>query len=90
MTVSNIMVSSLIDTNHNQNQGFVNHNQLSGSDDGKRADVDKAKSYLYQKYKKEKKFRKISQRLIDELQPVQIDAGKGYSWLAISAIGCRH
>lgn len=90
MTVSNIMVSSIVDPNHNRNKASANRNQLNGSDGEKRADVDKAKSYLYQKYKKEKKFRKISQRLIDELQPVQIDAGKGYSLLVISASARRH
>lgn len=89
MTVSNIMVSSIVDPNHNRNKASANRNQLSGSDDEKRADVDKAKSYLYQKYKKEKKLRKISQRLIDELQPVQIDAGKGYSLMAITPFGRR-
>lgn len=79
LTVSNVMVSSIDDPKHNRNQVLANLNQLPGPDDEKRANVDKQKSYLYQRYKKEKKFRKISQRLVDELQPVQIDAGKGES-----------
>lgn len=37
------------------------------------------KDNLYKKYKKEKKFRKISQRLIDELKPIQEQGGKGMS-----------
>lgn len=78
MIVSNIMVPTVTESNlHKRSKGMANLNQLSGPDDEKRTYADKNKSYLYQKYKKEKKFRKISRRLIDELQPVQIDAGKG-------------
>lgn len=89
VVVSNVMPPSVADSNHNRNQFRANLNQLSGPDDEKRAYADKQKSYLYQKYKKEKKFRKISQRLIDELQPVQIDAGKGETTLAIGTFGTQ-
>lgn len=86
MTASNVMVSSIVDPNQNRNKVLPNLNRISGDDDEKKVNADKQKSYLHQKYKKEKKFRKISQRLIDELQPVQIDAGKGESWLASSVL----
>lgn len=77
-TGPNIVISSVAESNQNIRNQFHDHpNQLSDADGEKRAYVDKQKSYLHQKFKKEKKFRKISQRLIDELQPVEIDAGKG-------------
>lgn len=85
MTVSHIIAPSIVDQNQNRNNVLPNPNQIYGSDDEKRAKADKQKSYLFQKYRKEKKFRKISQRLIDELQPVQIDAGKGEHLLVIFA-----
>lgn len=77
LIASNIMVSSIGEQSPNRKNSLVNHDQLIGSDDGKRAYADKQKSYLYQKYKKGKTFRKMSRKMIDDLQPVQIDAGKG-------------
>lgn len=38
----------------------------------KRSDEEEQKQNLYIKYKKEKKFQKISQRLIDELKPIEV------------------
>lgn len=35
------------------------------------------KEFLYKKYEKEKKLRKISQRLMDELRPINVDTGDG-------------
>lgn len=35
------------------------------------------KSYIHGKYLKEKKFRKISQRLIDEIKPIEVEPEKG-------------
>lgn len=38
---------------------------------------DEQKDYLYRKHKKETKFRKISQKLIDELKPMEVKGGTG-------------
>lgn len=53
----------------------VKHGDLSNGPN--RIDYDKdeeQKQNLYIKYKKEKKFKKISQHLIDELRPVEVTA----------------
>lgn len=59
----------------------LKHNQANGPNqlgqNNKAVNVEEQKDYLSKKYKKEKKFRKISQRLIDELKPVQEQGGKG-------------
>lgn len=51
-------------------------NQLNGDDDKERR-IQEQKDNLYKKYKKEKKFRKISQRLKDELKPIEENGGPG-------------
>lgn len=50
-------------------------NQL--QDDEKAWRIQEQKDSLNQKYKKEKKFRKISQRLKDELKPIEVNGGPG-------------
>lgn len=90
MTASHLNAPSIGDTKLNQNLVRPNQNQILAPDDGKRAYVENQKSYIYQKYKKEKKFRKISQRLIDELKPVQIDAGKGECFRCPSTHAITH
>lgn len=47
------------------------------SDDEKQQKAEEQKSYLYKKYKKEQKFKKISQKLIDDLKPVEVKGGTG-------------
>lgn len=39
---------------------------------------DEQKQYLYNKFDKEKKYRKISQKLLNELQPVPIKVDTGW------------
>lgn len=51
-------------------------NQLNVNDD-KQHRIQEQKDNLFKKYKKEQKFRKISQRLKDELKPVEVDGGPG-------------
>lgn len=46
-------------------------------DDKKQQQVQEQKDNLYKKYKKERKFRKIPQRLRNELKPIQENAGPG-------------
>lgn len=57
------------------NNAPKNHNQL--DIDEKQQRIHDQKDFLYKKYKKEKKFRKISQRLQDELKPVDVNGGPG-------------
>lgn len=45
--------------------------------DEKQQKFNDQKDFLSKKYKKEKKFRKISQRLKDELTPVEVNGGPG-------------
>lgn len=45
--------------------------------DEKQRRIQDQKDNLFKKYKKEKKFRKISQRLQDELKPIDMNAGPG-------------
>lgn len=52
------------------------HNDLNQFND-KEAKYQGQKDDLYKKYKKEKKFRRISQKLMDELKPIQEKGGKG-------------
>lgn len=52
-----------------------NPNQLDV--DEKQHRIQEQKDSFYKKYKKEKKFRKISQRLKDELKPVELSGGPG-------------
>lgn len=54
------------------------HNDLNQVAD-KEAKYQEQKDNLYKKYKKEKKFRTISQKLMDELKPIQEHGGKGRS-----------
>lgn len=51
------------------------HNQLEV--DEKQQRIQDQQDFLYKKYKKDKKFRKISQRLKDELKPVEVNGGPG-------------
>lgn len=51
-------------------------NQLGGFDE-KQHKIQEQKDFLFKKYKKDKKFRKISQRLQDELKPVEVYGGDG-------------
>lgn len=46
-------------------------------DDEKQQHIQEQKDNLHKKYKKEKKFRKISQRLRDELKPIEVVGGSG-------------
>lgn len=50
-------------------------NQLGGND--KESKTQEQKDYLFKKYKKDKKFREISQRLIDDLKPINEKGGTG-------------
>lgn len=45
----------------------------------KRSKEEEQKQNLYIKYKKEKKFQKISQHLIDELKPVEVTSQGNFS-----------
>lgn len=56
------------------------HNDLNQLID-KEAKYQEQKDNLYKKYKKEKKFRKISQKLMDELKPIQEQGGNGNAFL---------
>lgn len=51
-------------------------NQLNDADE-KKFKIQEQKDGLFKKYKKEKKFRKISQRLKDELKPIEVNGGPG-------------
>lgn len=52
------------------------HNDLNQVSD-KESKYQEQKDYLYKKYKKDKKFRGISQKLMDELRPIQENGGQG-------------
>lgn len=45
--------------------------------DEKEQRIQDQQDFLYKKYKKDKKFRKISQRLKDDLKPVEVNGGPG-------------
>lgn len=45
--------------------------------DEKQHNIQEQKDFLLKKYKKDQKFRKISQRLQDELKPVEVKGGDG-------------
>lgn len=47
--------------------------QLSGDSDNDQP----KKQFIRKKYENEKRLRKISQRLLDELRPINVDAGGG-------------
>lgn len=45
--------------------------------DEKQQKVQDQKDFLFKKFKKDQKFRKISQRLQNELKPIEVNAGDG-------------
>lgn len=55
-------------------------------DDEKQHRAQEQKDTLFKKYKKEQKFRKISQRLKDELKPVEVNGGPGIKLLQLHCI----
>lgn len=45
--------------------------------DEKQQRIQEQKDFLFKKHKKDQKFRKISQRLQDELKPIEMNGGDG-------------
>lgn len=45
--------------------------------DEKQQEIQEQKDFLFKKYKKDKKFRKISQRLQNDLKPIEVTGGDG-------------
>lgn len=84
LTKSSSEISHWFPSQDSQQYAILKHkypekvlNQLNGDEDDKERRIQEQKDNLYKKHKKEKKFRKISQRLKDELKPIEENGGPG-------------